>query len=619
MSKTYTEAELKQALGKLTPEELFAVYKQEAGYDEIPVSIMDFIEGDDYLGPFFDGGLYPCWNEPLEDVYPNPYLSPYNEVILTGSVGRGKTTIAIAGLCYDLYRTLLIKQPQKLFGLMPKTILCYHIFNATLDLSNDVIWMQLTDIFNDSYFFKEQRRMNKEDVKKENRRRTAFPKNVDITLGSRFTHALGKAVISSMFDEVNFQNVVAGQAYKNYNTLTRRQASRFAQKGGMLPGRNWLVSSTDTELSFLQTHIENVKDDPTTAIFGGSIWEAQAHKGIYSGENFNVFIGDEFRDAVIVDEGNTMAGYDEDLILEVPIELIRQFSLDTVGALREFGGVAIGGTNRRLIRSQQKINNALVFKPYFTKDVIELDFDDDSDQLINYMDKERYGSKRTYPSRPRFIHIDTGLTNDNLGMSCGYVAGFKDVDRVDEETGVIIDYKEPVIHVEWSIAISAKGGSEVPLFKIRQFIIGDLLKRLKIPIVQVSTDGFEAKDMRQLLKKSGMKTEYISVDKTPDAYRSLRNATYEERLLMPNNNLLRKELIELEIVPVKTRAREKIDHPMDGSKDIADSVAGVVVATMEHKLSSKDMVREVAKVIETNYNQPSIYDSIKSGDWKKLK
>jgi hypothetical protein len=79
-------------------------------------------------------------------------------------------------------------------------------------------------------------------------------------------------------------------------------------------------------------------------------------------------------------------------------------------------------------------------------------------------------------------------------------------------------------------------------------------------------------DTLQGLQKAGFETEYVSVDKTATPYFVMRNMVYEDRLYLPNMKLLKTELSELEVSPDGT----KVDHPIKGSKDIADGVCGAV-------------------------------------------
>jgi hypothetical protein len=99
-------------------------------------------------------------------------------------------------------------------------------------------------------------------------------------------------------------------------------------------------------------------------------------------------------------------------------------------------------------------------------------------------------------------------------------------------------------------------------------------------------DGFQSTDTRQQLQRRRIESEIISVDKTVLPYYDLREAIYEDRIEFPKfmvrvrpddtqlTEILVKELYEL------VDNGTKIDHPKSGSKDVADSVAGVVYSLM---------------------------------------
>jgi hypothetical protein len=63
-----------------------------------------------------------------------------------------------------------------------------------------------------------------------------------------------------------------------------------------------------------------------------------------------------------------------------------------------------------------------------------------------------------------------------------------------------------------------------------------------------------------------------SVDRKSAPYEITKMALYDGRVEIPEHPKLLKELISLE----KDAQTGKIDHPMNGSKDIADGLAGVV-------------------------------------------
>ncbi len=97
------------------------------------------------------------------------------------------------------------------------------------------------------------------------------------------------------------------------------------------------------------------------------------------------------------------------------------------------------------------------------------------------------------------------------------------------------------------------------------------MRRHGFNIAQVSYDGFQSVDSRQILQRQGFRTKLVSVDRDLAAYETLKELINTGRLRMPDYEPLKRELRSLEII----RGR-KVDHPPRGSKDVADSVAGAV-------------------------------------------
>ena len=82
-------------------------------YEEIPVSIEEFLHNRKYLGNALydpDGHftLFPYWEEKLKEIFPTPTTTNYNTIVFTGAIGLGKSTIAVICLLYMLYRLLCL-------------------------------------------------------------------------------------------------------------------------------------------------------------------------------------------------------------------------------------------------------------------------------------------------------------------------------------------------------------------------------------------------------------------------------------------------------------------------------------------------------------------------------
>ena len=134
------------ALNNLSPEEralaleILKEYSQDgqsailedlkySDYEEIPVDIMTFISEERYLGrglyivDEFTGErkctVFPYWLNVLKDIFPDNVSTKYNTVILTGSIGLGKSFIAVICQLYLLYRMMCLKDPYQFHQLQP--------------------------------------------------------------------------------------------------------------------------------------------------------------------------------------------------------------------------------------------------------------------------------------------------------------------------------------------------------------------------------------------------------------------------------------------------------------------------------------------------------------------
>lgn len=122
-------------------------------YEEIPVDIDTFIEDDDYLGSATNNGksIYPYWRERLREWFAPD--APYMEVILSGSIGIGKTTIADIGLAYLLYKLLCLKNPQEYYGLTKSSIMTVAFINVDMNLAYGVSYAKFQSFLMNSPWF----------------------------------------------------------------------------------------------------------------------------------------------------------------------------------------------------------------------------------------------------------------------------------------------------------------------------------------------------------------------------------------------------------------------------------------------------------------------------------
>ena len=375
-------------------------------------------------------------------------------------------------------------------------------------------------------------------------------------------------------DEANFQRLKSEQAKEGYLTIKRRRESRFLGVGGMLPGKLLLMSSPKHTSDFLVDQIEAAKNSKKTLVVRDiPIWEVRkgSRKDVYCGRTFPVFVGSSTHDPFVLKDDGSDTLPESGQVVEVPVEYKDSFETDILSSLRDIYGKSISSA-AAFITSPSKVVEVSTIPHRFTKEVVVLDFYDESDTVMKYMDR-KYFKKIGFPELYRYIHCDLAYSKDRVALASVYALADKSVMDKDPEAKVRPD-RSPVeryersYYVDWILYVQAKDGQEIPLYKIRDFLL--YLKKDGYPIFRVSADQFQSRDLLQQLEVQGFRTENISVDKTRYAYLTTRELIYRAKLLLPKHSLLRDEFCQLQ------DSGEKIDHLAQSSKDGSDAVAGAV-------------------------------------------
>lgn len=565
-----TKAELKVELKGLTTREIEEIYWEtdRQFYEERPVTLERFLEDPEYLGASFgDAGCWPFWKKVLKEMYPSAFYSPYWEVLALLPIGSGKSLSATASLLYEMHRLLCLKNPQRYYSVFPARIV-FTLFSAAMGLASDVNWAYIENYIDTSPWFKKRVLLPKGNMLKSDRV-FHLGKNIDIVLGSRELKALGKAVFGGLLDEANFQAQPSSQAQRSYNAISRRMESRFLQEGGRIPGKLWLVSSSNYATDFLTSRIqEQAKTNlrRTFVVPEKPIWEIRQTR--YSGKTFRVFVGDDKRQPKILEEGDNHL----DKVYNVPVEYKDSFDRDLLTSIKDIIGRA-SVSNLDLIKYQPTLNLLMSIPHRFDREVIELEFADPEERLYDFV-LEDYFRNPVYPSQVRFIHLDLGLTKDTFGAAACFGVDMDAFAGAYQEHVGEWEKEKRVTHrirnyfVDWAFCIKAKRNQEIPIYKIREFLI--FIKALGYPIKIVTTDNFQSRQLRQELRLAGFESEWLSVDETRDPYLYLAQMIQEKRAHLPILDKLRVELLNLK------DDGKKVDHPTNGSKDIADGVAGAV-------------------------------------------
>ena len=563
---------------------LHQIAKQAGFEDEVP-TIDQFIDDPYYLGKVLGQGLYPIWREAAREVFPTPYHSPYDELILSGAIGLGKSTFGLLVQMYDMCRMLSLANPHQYYNLIESTKISFPLLNATQKLAFGVLWDQFQTWVENSPYFKSK--LNHKDKK------TMFIKNIDVVVGSRGGEFLGQATAGAIFSEINDMTVIGGQAEDNLDTISTRRDSRFKGKNKEVFGHIILDSSSKGNRSFIDVRLEEKRKKGINdfKVFAYTHWAAKWHLGGYSGKYFKVYAGDEHIDPFILDDGvdrsDLLDRLDQSRMIDVPVEHRQSFEFNIIKSLRDLAGMATFSSSA-FISSNEIIQDTFIRPNPVSKNMIVLDFFDENQQLISYLDVT---SLKSLNNAPRFIHIDLGLKNDSTGIACSYIDRYEEFEVYDPVKGGKVVLVEPLYVTEWVMEIRAVPGQEVPIFKIKKFILD--MKGLGYPIVCVSTDGFQSTNLRQDLLAAGLNTQLISVDRTKDPYNNLRNTILERRLSCIHSNKLIKEIRELE------ENDQKFDHPPEGSKDISDAVCGSIWSAKENAQMASKINNVTANTLST--------------------
>lgn len=169
-------------------------------YEEIPVDIMTFISDDRYLGrglylvDEFTGErkctVFPYWIEKLKEIFPDNLTTRYNTIVLTGSIGLGKSFIAIICQLYLLYRMMCLKDPYQYYSMQPIDKITFSMLNVTLEAAQGVGWDKMQNLLQSSEWFMEHGNMNASRVNPQ----WMPPKGIELVFGSSNRHVVGRAL-----------------------------------------------------------------------------------------------------------------------------------------------------------------------------------------------------------------------------------------------------------------------------------------------------------------------------------------------------------------------------------------------------------------------------------------
>lgn len=321
-----------------------------------------------------------------------------------------------------------------------------------------------------------------------------------------------------------------------------------------------------------------------------STWDVKPKEN-FSGKTFQIAVGNETIRSKIDPNPDDIAWYEgaQLRVIDAPEEYRGDFESDLEGALRDIAGIASESVSL-FIHRREKIIEAIDETLQSPIDVEEWM---SGEPLEFWWERVALPFERPIPGgfteeawRPirhpgavRYVHIDVALVGDCAGLTIAHVAGHTEVTRRDAG-GESYAEVAPVIESDLMLRIFPPPGDEIFLGDIRGIVYE--FQRHGFIVSYASMDSWQSADTRQQFKARGIESEVLSVDKTVVPYETMKTALYENRLRIQNNAAVQKELRALQKVQ-KTKGiipKFMIDHPLRGSKDITDSLAGVTHSLM---------------------------------------
>lgn len=558
--------------------------------EHMPVSIETFIDSPEFLGAT-DLEMWPEVRKAIVEENqhwwrgvtgaPQALGGAYDTACLMGCTRSGKSTQAMVGFLYQLHILLCMKNPQGWYGLSSATSIVMAIMGAKPHVTKKVVYAPLKKFVERMPWFQKfgvpDKNIDSELL--------FIEKNIRVVpVGGNEDAVLGEALIACIVDEINFFNVVQkskkaqvatgrsgvyDQASVLYDTVVRRRRGTFGRRFPQI-GIIYASSSTRYRGDFtdkLKADTEKFKHE-NVYIFNKKQYEVQPASR-YCGEKFRLLIGnDVHHDTRILKDGEKVP--EGAWVEEVPIEFLEDFQRKPYDALRDVMGISSNAISP-FIRMRYRVYEC-----------VELGHER---KLESFLEQDHvilgdYGMPRvarnhycTNPSKPRYVHIDLSRTGDRCGIAMIRYDGMLDVNRSGNQMESL-----PQATVELACTIAPDANNEIQIAEIRAWV-RSLITVHKYPIKGVSYDGFDSRESIQQWRKDRMPSRELSVDRSAAPYKQLRDALYDGRIALPDDPILIGEILDLEY----DSQADRIDHPVNGSKDCADAVCGAFSSMLERR------------------------------------
>lgn len=581
-------AELRET-GDLGMEDLWSI-----DYLRKPPTMEEFVDDPYWLGDVAkhaddNEGIYPAWR----DIVCRDFNldSRLHNVVITGSLGCGKSWVSALIMCYRIVLCRLLRNPMSFLDLSKGSPIVFALLSVTRSAVQETIYSDVMNFMAHSAFFKEECKYNIE--KRYAALRIPLGNNMMLVAGSQGQHVIGKNTLAVTMDEGNWRREANPdeKAYKLYDEIRHRITGRFQKVAGFMPGICLLSSSARDESSFTEqviADIAKVNDERTQRIYRLAGYEVKSHLLQLRPRRFKVAFGLKTLAPRILQgwydkNGTLIEGQGEESpagarVRLVPEDYLPDFKRNITTSLQSICGETTGGAFRlfsdfSIVEEAVGMGEAAgLVNPC---NVLQVPLsNDDTKEMWDFLDHKKFIQRqlgrflpKRDPGQPRFAHYDLATVNQ-AGLSICHVAGRKLVEGMyDVKSGQVFAQYRPLVEYDFILAIVPGEQKEMSLIKIQNFLFW-LRDRCGYSFGMVTADSFQSQMPLELLEVHGFEVDLLSMDKTKDAYYSWRMGFSEHLIRMFRHPILMAEAENLQDMP------KKIDHPTPGTKDVADSACG---------------------------------------------
>ena len=517
------------------------------------VSIDTFLDSPYYLG--IGKNIYPEVRKICHEIV----NGKYSEGVVVAGIGSGKTTLSEVLACYSAHTLLCMRSAHANYNLVGDKPIAIMNMGISSTQAQEVTFAGIRSMIERSPFFQEYApEILMGTVRFQNEKIYLMAGN------SKSTTPLGYNIFYAILDEAAFymDNDNRSVAEEIYTALQRRIVSRFGNDGLIM-----MISSPRYVGDFIMKKLDEGRQHPHI-VYTKQLptWKMKP----YSSDTLCFFYN--ARAGVVFDAGETKADIlsqaltigelgakfeATDDVWEIPQEYYKSFKQNPEQAKRDFAALP-----------------SLTLEAFFPHpETIARAFKMERPNPVKANGDYIFPDKPT--RNPHYIHIDLALNRkggDFGGLCMAHFDGWDiDLKAKERRKKVYVDLVE-------RLEADPKLG-EIDFEKVRQKIYA--LKDMGYNIALVTFDQFQSAEISQMLKKKSIKCDLLSVDRTAEPYNTLKELINENRISIHEQPKCQEELGRLEIIK-----GSKIDHPSNGSKDLADALCGAVYNVITNTKSS---------------------------------